>query len=189
MPEHGDSLPRVIEEQISPGISLDLRHTDLHSGHYMIVDFKEALISTTSEGNLAENPLLWTNSDSLIGVFQGDFENLWHNAVSWKYIETTAVPEKVVPEKVTSYMEQLRPTNHLLFVYDNPEAKYNVLFNYLKVGLDKGEAGVYVTSDENPSQIREAMKQFGIEVDKYEKAGALSRNLHYRGRIQYDHHD
>jgi sugar-specific transcriptional regulator TrmB len=168
MHEPGDSIPRIIEEQTSLGISLDLRYTDLHSGHYIIVDFKEALIATTASGNLAENPLLWTNSDSLVEVFQKDFENLWHNATSWKYIETTAVPEKVIRS-----MEQLRPTNHLIFVYDSPEAKYNVLFNYLKVGVDKGEAGVYVTSDEDPSKIREAMKRVGIKVKKYEETSAL----------------
>ena len=168
VPEYEDSLPRVIEERISPGDSVDLRYMDLPSSHYMIVDFTEALISTTTEGNMAENPCLWTNSDSLVGVFQGDFENLWHNSISWKTIETTAVPEKVI-----SYMEHLRPTNHLIFVYDNPEAKYKVLFNYLKVGLDKGEAGVYVTTDESPSQIREAMKRFGVKVEKYEKKDAL----------------
>jgi len=70
-------------------------------------------------------------------------------------------------------MEELRPTNHLKFVYDSAEAKYNVLFNYLKVGLDNGEAGVYVATDENPGQIREAMKRFGIKVEKYEETGAL----------------
>jgi len=79
-----DTLPRVIKEQISPGNSIDLRYADLPSSHYMIVDFKEALISTATEGNMGENPCLWTNSDSLTGVFQGDFENLWHNSVSWK---------------------------------------------------------------------------------------------------------
>jgi sugar-specific transcriptional regulator TrmB len=168
MPEHEDSIPRVIEEHTSPGISLDLRYSDLRSSHYMIVDHEEALMATTTAGNLAENPLLWTNSDSLVMVLQKDFENLWHNSVSWKAIETTAVPEKVI-----NYMEQLRPSNHLIFVYDSPEAKYNVLFNYLKVGLDKGEAGVYVASDESPSQIREAMKQFGIDVEKCEKTDAL----------------
>jgi len=168
MPEYEDSIPRVIEEQTSPGISIDLRYSDMHSGHYMIVDYKEALIATTTAGNLAENPLLWTNSDSLVGVFQGDFENLWHNSISWKTIEKNTVPEKIV-----SFMEQLRPTNHLIFVYDSPEAKYNVLFNYLKVGLDNGEAGVYVATDENPSQIKEAMKRFGIKVEKYEKTDAL----------------
>ncbi len=169
LPEYEDTLPRVLEERISPGDSVDLKYMDLHSSHYMIADFKEALISTTTEGDMAEHPCLWTSSNSLVGVFQGDFENLWHNAISWKSIETTAVPEKVI-----GYMEQLRPTNHIIFVYDSPEAKYNVLFKYLKVGLEKGEAGVYVASDENPSQIREAMKQFGIEVEKYEKAGALN---------------
>ncbi len=168
VPEYEDSIPRAMEEQTSPGISLDLRYSDLHSGHYIIVDFKEALIATTTAGNLAENPLLWTNSDSLVGVLQKDFENLWHNSISWKSIETTAVPEKVI-----RFMEQLRPTNHVIFVYDSPEAKYNVLFNYLKVGLDNDEAGAYVTTDESPSQIREAMKRFGINVEKYEKTGAL----------------
>lgn len=168
VPEYEDSIPRAIEEQTSPGISLDLRYSDLHSGHYMIVDHKEALMATTTAGNLAENPLLWTNSDSLVGVLQKDFENLWHNSISWKNIETTNVPEKVI-----RFMKQLTPTNHLIFVYDSPEAKYNVLFNYLKVGLDNGEAGVYVATDENPSKIREAMKRFGINVEKYEKTGAL----------------
>jgi len=168
VPEYEDSLPRIIEEHISPSRSVYLRYVDAPSSHYMIVDFKEALISTTTEGNMADNPCLWTNSDSLVGVFQGDFENLWHNSISWETIETTAVPEKIV-----GFMEHLRPTNHLIFVYDNPEAKYNVLFNYLKVGLEKGEAGVYVASEENTSQIREAMKEFGIDVEKYEKTGAL----------------
>ncbi|UCE16351.1 MAG: MEDS domain-containing protein, partial [Candidatus Bathyarchaeota archaeon] len=166
--EYEDSLPRVLEDRLSPGDSVDLRHTNLKSSHYMISDSKEALISTTTEGNMAEHPCLWTNSGSLVGVFQGDFENLWHNAISWKSIETTAVPEKVV-----RFMEQLRPTNHLIFVYDSPEAKYNVLFNYLKVGLDNGEAAVYVATDESPDQIREAMKRFGIKVKKYEETSAL----------------
>ena len=168
VPEYEDSLPRIIEERISPGDSVDLRYADLPSSHYLIVDFKEALISTATEGNMAQHPCLWTNSESLVVVFQGDFENLWHNSTSWKTIETTAVREKVM-----GFMEQLRPTNHLIFVYDNPEAKYNVLFNYLKVGLEKGEAGVYVASDEKPSQIRKAMKKFGIDLEKYERTGAL----------------
>jgi sugar-specific transcriptional regulator TrmB len=168
LPDYEDSLPRLIEERISPGNAFDLRYSDLPSSHYMIADYNEALVSTTTEGNMAEHPCLWTNSKSLVGIFQGDFENLWHKSTSWKTIETTAVPEKV-----NRFMEQLRPTNHLIFIYDSPDAKYNVLFNYLKAGLDKGEAGVYVAGDENPSQIRAAMKKFGLGVEDYEKTGAL----------------
>ncbi len=168
LPEYEDSLPRIIEEHISPGNFFDLRCVDKPSSHYMIVDFEEALISTTTEGNMAENPCLWTNSDSLIGVFQEAFENLWHSSVSWRSVETAAVAEKVI-----DFMEELRPTNHLIFVYDSPEAKYNVLFNYLKAGLDNHEATVYVAAEESPDQIKEAMKRFGIQVQRHEKTKAL----------------
>ncbi|NIQ05428.1 MAG: hypothetical protein GWO20_06780, partial [Candidatus Korarchaeota archaeon] len=115
LPDYEDSLPRVLEEQFSPGKCLELRYSDLPSSHYMIADYKEALIVTATEGNMAEHPCLWTNSESLLAVFQGNFENLWHNSTSWKHIETTAVPEKVI-----GFMEKLRPTNHLIFVYDSP---------------------------------------------------------------------
>jgi sugar-specific transcriptional regulator TrmB len=186
LPDYEDSLPRLIEERVSPGNSLDLRYTDLCSGHYIISDIKEALISTSTEGNMAEHPSLWTNSKSLVGVFQGDFENLWHKSTSWRSIETTAVPEKVI-----RFMKQLTPTNHLIFVYDSPDAKHNVLFNYLKAGLDEGEAGVYVASDETPIQIRAAMKRFGLGVEDYEKTGALQlrRHIHCRWKVQSDQDD
>ncbi len=168
LPDYEDSLPRLIEERVSPGNSLDLRYADLPSSHYMITDFKEALIGTTKEGNLAEPPCLWTNGEGLVGVFQADFENLWHRSTSWRSIETTAVPDKII-----RFMDQLRPTNHLILVYDSPEAKHNVLFNYLKVGWRNGEAGVYVTTEESPSQIREQMQQYGITAEEHEKKGAL----------------
>jgi len=73
-------LQKVIKESISLGNSIDLRYADLPSSHYMIVDFKEALVSTATEGNIGENPCLWTNSNNLARVFQKDFENLWHNS-------------------------------------------------------------------------------------------------------------
>lgn len=174
LPEYEDTIPRIMEEQISPKSSIELRYTDLQSSHYMVVDFSQALIGTTSEGNMAENPCLWTNNRSLVEVLQTNFEALWHNAIAWREIETNAVPEKVV-----RFAEQLKPTNHVIFVYDSAEAKHQVLFNYLKAGLTNNEAAVYVASDEKPSQIQEAMKDFGIDIEKYEKGGAL-QVLSYR---------
>lgn len=168
VPEYGDFLPRVLEEYLSPGHSVDLRYTDLASGHYTVSDFAQALIATTTEGNMGDNPCLWTNNKNLVGLLQGNFENLWHNSLDWKIIETNAVPEKVI-----QFVEGLKPTNHVILVYDSKEAKYNVLFNYLKVGLENGEAGAYVASDESPNAIREAMRRFGIKVEKYERKGAL----------------
>ena len=75
--------------------------------------------------------------------------------------------------KIASIVSQLKPTNHVLFLYESSEDKYSILFNYLKAGLENGEAVLYVASEENPNQIRDAMKRFGVEVEKNEKAGAL----------------
>jgi len=67
----------------------------------------------------------------------------------------------------------MKPTDHVILFYDDPNDKRQVLFTYLKAGLDDGEAGAYITSQETPNQIRDGMKQFGIDVDKLDKSGAL----------------
>ena len=72
-----------------------------------------------------------------------------------------------------SIVRQLKPTNHVLFLYESAQDKYNVLFNYLIAGLEAGEAVLYIASEEDPDQIRDAMRRFGVEVAKNEKAGAL----------------
>jgi sugar-specific transcriptional regulator TrmB len=167
--EHEDSILKIIEEYKSSGASLNLKYTDKPSSHFMIVDYKEALIATSTDSTTGKNFYLWTDDNSLVGVLQKNFEGLWHTSVNLKTIETNAVAEKAI-----NLVRQLRPTNHVLFLYESSEAKYNVLFNYLKVGLENGEAAVYIATEEDPSQIRNAMKRFGIDVEKNEKTGALS---------------
>jgi hypothetical protein len=57
--------------------------------------------------------------------------------------------------------------------YSRPEDKHQILFTYLRAGLENGQAAVYVVSDETPNEIREAMKQFGVNVDRLECEGLL----------------
>jgi sugar-specific transcriptional regulator TrmB len=167
-PENGSSLPRILEEYLSPGNSADLRYTNLATGHYLLSDFAQAFVGTTIEGNMADNPCLWTDNKSLVSLLQGNFENLWYSSLDWKNIPTDAVPEKL-----TAILEQLKTSNHVILVYDSPEAKRDVLFSYLKMGLENGEAGIYVASDETPSEIRKAIRQFDRKMKKYEETGAL----------------
>ena len=166
--EHEDSIPSIVEMYRSSGAPFDLKYTDQPSGHYMIVDYKEALIATSVGSTIGKNPYLWTDDGHLIGLLQTNFEGLWHTSVNLETVEAGTIAEKL-----TYFLEDLRPTNHVIFLYESKEAKYRVLFNYLKLGLENGEAAVYVASEENPSQIREAMKRFGIKVEQHEKTGAL----------------
>jgi sugar-specific transcriptional regulator TrmB len=167
-PESGSSLPRILEEQLAPGNSADLKYTNLTTAHYLLSDFAQAFVATTIEGNMADNPCLWTDNKSLVSLLQGNFENLWQSSLDWKNIPTDAVPEKL-----TAILEQLKTSNHVILVYDSPEAKRDVLFSYLKMGLENGEAGIYVASDETPSEIRKAIRQFDRKMKKYEETGAL----------------
>jgi len=165
--EREDSILGTIKEYESARAPIDLRYTDQRSTHCMIVDYKEALVSTSTEPTLRETAYLWTSNSSLVGLLQRNFEGLWHASVELKTIETEGVTERLI-----RVLEDLRPTNHAIVLYESLEAKYNVLFNYIKLGLENGEAVTHIGS-ESPSQIRDVMKRFGIDVEKYEKTGAL----------------
>ena len=45
--------------------------------HYMIIDDKEVIVSTSKESHLAEVPSLFTDNNSLIQLFRKDFERTW----------------------------------------------------------------------------------------------------------------
>lgn len=172
-PEHEDSIQEITEKRRimdskSSGGSFNLRYADQPTSHFMIADHKQALIATSTEAPLAEKPYLWTDDNNLVEFIQTNFEESWHSSTDMNDYQLDAVSEKA-----TRFAEELRPRDHLIFVYQSSEVKYNVLFNYLKVGLEKGEAAVYVASEESPIEIRDAMKRFGIEAEKYEKIGAL----------------
>jgi hypothetical protein len=73
----------------------------------------------------------------------------------------------------------MRAKDHSVLFYTNRRDKREVLFTYLKAGLDAGEAAIYVASDESPDQVRQAAMDFGLNVDDYEKTHAL-RIVDYR---------
>jgi len=72
-----------------------------------------------------------------------------------------------------SYLEKLEASDHGIFFYRTPEEKRRVLFTFLKIGLDRGEGAVYVAGDEAPRIIREAMLNFGLDVEGLEREGLL----------------
>lgn len=76
--------------------------------------------------------------------------------------------------EVLGFVRQMKPRDHVIMFYSKPEDKREVLFTYLKAGLEQGEAAAYIAGQESPDRIRQAMKGFGIDVDTLQKSGALS---------------
>ena len=166
--ERDDLVLKIIKEYRSSKAPFDLKYTYQPSSHLMIGDYKQVLVATSPEPPIGQHPYLWTVNNNLVGLMQKYFENMWHASVNQQ-----AVVTRDVSEQALHFVSQLRPTDHVIFLYESSEVKHDVLFNYLNVVLENGEAAVYVASEETPSEIREAMKRFGIEVDKNEKTGAL----------------
>jgi len=81
--------------------------------------------------------------------------------------------------KVLGFVRRMKATDHVILLYADPRDKRDVLFTYLEAGLAKGEAAVYVAGQETPEQIRQRMREFGIDLERYEKDGAL-RIIDYR---------
>lgn len=173
LPEEEDPLPRFIEEQLSPSASVKLKYAEALPSHFAVFDNTGMMVATTTHEGFAERPALWTNSPQLIAPMQKAFEDLWHSSMNWSNFKSESESERLA-----RFLGELKPSDHVIFMYDTPEAKYHVLFNYIKQGLENGEAALYVCSEANPRQIRNAMKRFGIDVDKCEESGAL-RILYY----------
>jgi sugar-specific transcriptional regulator TrmB len=107
MPHEGDTLPRLIEEYISPGTSLELRYSTELVAHYIIGDRNETLIETSTEADFAESPSLYANNRSLLALMQKSFVETWKNSTNW----TGTVPEKAVAVRTTHNRLKIKPVN------------------------------------------------------------------------------
>jgi hypothetical protein len=85
----------------------------------------------------------------------------------------------VEKDEILQFARQMKPRDHVIMFHSDSDDKHQVLFTYLKAGLDQGEAAAYVASEETPDEIRQAMRRFGIDVNELEKRGAL-RVIDYR---------
>lgn len=81
--------------------------------------------------------------------------------------------------EILDFVRKMKARDHVILFYTNHRDKPLVLFTYLKAGLVAGEAAIYVAGDESSSQIREAMHDFEIEVERLENTCAL-RIVDYR---------
>ena len=102
-----------------------------------------------------------------MGIVQKDFNKLLRESIEWNEYKASS------DDKLMRILKHLKPRDHVILIYESREAKRNTLFSYVNKGLKKGEAAMYICSEETPDEIRSAMNQFGIDVEKYEEQGAL----------------
>jgi len=71
-------------------------------------------------------------------------------------------------------LQGLAPNDHAVLFYSDIGAKRELVFPFLLEALEKQGVAVYVTDHEPPDELREAMKHWGIYVDRYEQDRSLT---------------
>ncbi|PNX50139.1 MAG: hypothetical protein BV458_13715 [Thermoplasmata archaeon M9B2D] len=165
-PEEIGLIPEYLKKQI-PHNSFTVRYSENIPSRYILFDKKQAMITTSAGSSFTDGQCLWTNDPSLVGIIHRDFEEQFRDALDWR--DLSVAP----PQKLTRILNRLRPRDHVVLFYDSLQSKYNTLFPYIADGLNQGEAAAYVCSEESPDEIRAGMINYGLDVEKFEKSGAL----------------
>jgi hypothetical protein len=82
--------------------------------------------------------------------------------------------------EVLEFIRNMQPHDHVILFYETPREKYRALFTYVASGIEKGMTAAYVAGEEPPEIIRKRMREYGIDIDKFEKEGAL-KVINYDG--------
>ncbi|MGF3522093.1 MAG: MEDS domain-containing protein, partial [Candidatus Bathyarchaeia archaeon] len=167
-PNGEDELPSAINLLVSTKKSISIRYTTSLPNHFIIADNKEVLSATSTVGYLADNPMLWSNNAPHVMAYKKLFQELWDSS-----IETLSLNVISEVDKLKHFVKQMKPAEHVILLYETTKAKLKVLLNYIKAGLDNGEATVYVCSDSSVEEITDAVKQFGVDIKECQKSGAL----------------
>lgn len=77
-------------------------------------------------------------------------------------------------ERVSDLVKSLSVGDHAVMFYESVREKREIAFEFLKDGLARGEAVVYVASfQEKLDDVRDAMRRSGIDVEGFERSGRL----------------
>jgi DNA-binding transcriptional ArsR family regulator len=65
----------------------------------------------------------------------------------------------------TTYVRHLSPGDHAILFYDTEEIKRKITYSYLKAGLLKGDATVYIVSEHKLDFESQEIQKYGIDSD------------------------
>ncbi|MFW9956198.1 MAG: MEDS domain-containing protein [Candidatus Thorarchaeota archaeon] len=165
-PDDQEALLRMLESNI-PNRRVVLKYIDDIPSRYVLIDKTEVMLGTSIKGGATNGKSLWTQDTNLVAIIRRDFEECLSRSIAWQsYITTPA-------ENLIRSLRHLRPRDHVVLFYDSQELKRQVLFSYIKNGLERGDGAVYVCSEETVNEIIDGMKRYGIDVESHLRSKGL----------------
>jgi len=165
-PDEEEALQRIIINNL-PKDEVRLRYLDDIPSRYVLFDGTDVMLSTSAQGSLDESRTLWTQDTNLVSLIRRDFDEQFSKSIDWYTYISTPI------ENILRSLKHIKPRDHVILFYDTPRLKQEILFSYIKQGLERGESAKYICSEETTSEIADGMREFGIDVDAFQKSGAL----------------
>lgn len=167
-PKAEDELRLIVNQLFDNKNNVSIRYLEQLPNHFLIMDSGEVLIATSTSGYLADKPILWSNNVPHIMVYKKLFDEMWSSSV-----ESVALNISSDVERLRRFTSQLKAPQHNILMYESIEAKFAVLIDYVKIGLESNEAVVYVCSESSVEEVTAAFKQSGLDPARYQRSGAL----------------
>jgi signal transduction histidine kinase len=71
-------------------------------------------------------------------------------------------------------INNLQPHDHLCLIYETQDEQFEAAIPYIHEGLKQGEKCIYIADENTVESVQTEMNKTGIDVDFYQKSGALS---------------
>ncbi len=71
-------------------------------------------------------------------------------------------------------IEKLSVHDHLCLIYSTREEQFAAAIPFMRIGLERGEKCIYIADDNTATEVLDAMRTGGIDVDTSLKKGSLS---------------
>lgn len=71
-------------------------------------------------------------------------------------------------------LEKLRPGQHLCSFYENADQLFSTAAPFIRYGLENGEKCIYVAHESSVSDIKSALRNNGVDVQRYINSGQLA---------------
>jgi len=115
-------------------------------------------------------PVLTTGREQLI-LFQNG-----NPVMSYKVAGFGDSPSEAGVKAIEQFLDGCHAKKHLVMLYDDPSIARRIEFRYLRIGLERGDYGIYAIPEddvESPESIRAQMEEYGIDASYYLKNGTL----------------
>ncbi|WP_408960416.1 MEDS domain-containing protein [Natrinema sp. 74] len=63
--------------------------------------------------------------------------------------------------------------DHLAFIYESQDEQFSTVLPYIKHGLERGERCIYIADENETTDVQEALRDRGVNVDEALESGAL----------------